>query len=804
MSVVIGGALMCLWVGTTAAEWPHDPLENVPVCLASGGQDEQQIVSDGAGGAIITWEDARGADRDVYAQRVDVTGTVLWTADGVLLCTAPANQVAPKLVPDGAGGAVIVWMDYRNDTWADIYAQRVDASGGLLWGSEGVAICTAASLQYAPDLVSDNASGAIIAWRDQRGGEFFDIYAQRVDASGAVLWGPDGTPVSTAPGDQDGQQLIADGSGGAIIVWADLDFEDGGIYAQRVNASGAGQWGGGGVAICTEGSGQHEPQLVSDGAGGAIIAWIDYRNDIYTDVYAQRVDASGAVHWTSDGVAVCTAAQTQEDQQLAPDGEGGTIIVWMDRRAGSGDENIYAQRMSVGGAPQWSGNGVDVCTATGSQRVPQLVSDGAGGAVVTWHDNRNGGSTNDIYAQRLDGAGEACWVSDGAPVCTAASSQFDPQIASDGSGEAIITWNDYREGGATGYDIYAQLVERNGFLGRPSPTITEVADYPDDQGSVAVVSWAPSYLDAYPDEVVTHYSVWMRMPEASRAAPAGVGQIGHLVEETGLPFEAVSEMLRSGWAHVEDVPAYYYDEYACNAPTYGDSTESGVPLTEYQVVAHAADHWVFWVSDVAAGYSVDNLAPGAPLALAAEQAYTDVELSWSPSGQHDEDLLGYNVYRSHVSGFVPGETTFVGSTAATGFVDSEPGGGIWHYLVTAEDVHGNEGPPSNEASSEAWAGVGDPVLPVAFALWGSRPNPFSAPATIAFDVPAGGGDVKVRVYDVSGRGVRVLVDGHQSPGRKLVTWDGTDEAGRPVASGVYYCRMEAPGHDESVKMTLIR
>jgi hypothetical protein len=84
------------------------------------------ITLDGAGGAIVTWIDYR-AGIDIYAQRVDASGGVRWTANGVPLCTAGGNQTSPVIAPDGVGGAIVTWSDYRAGT--DIYTQSVNARG---------------------------------------------------------------------------------------------------------------------------------------------------------------------------------------------------------------------------------------------------------------------------------------------------------------------------------------------------------------------------------------------------------------------------------------------------------------------------------------------------------------------------------------------------------------------------------------------------------------------------------------------------------------------------------------------------
>jgi len=90
---------------------------------------------------------------------------------------------------------------------------------------------------------------------------------------------------------------------------------------------------------------------------------------------------------------------------------------------------------------QWIENGVPVCTAPYVQEDPAIVSDGAGGAIIVWsHIN----TQRDIFAQRLDGDGIALWTVNGVAVCAASGEQLDPAIASDGAGGAIIVWEDNR------------------------------------------------------------------------------------------------------------------------------------------------------------------------------------------------------------------------------------------------------------------------------------------------------------------------------------------------------------------------
>src|SRR5436309_4983106 len=97
------------------AQWPTNPDVNLAVSL--NVSQFPVAVSDGAGGAIIAWENESGLSvpGDIYAQRVSATGAVLWApANGVALTLDLDDQLQPRMVSDGAGGAIIVWQDGRN------------------------------------------------------------------------------------------------------------------------------------------------------------------------------------------------------------------------------------------------------------------------------------------------------------------------------------------------------------------------------------------------------------------------------------------------------------------------------------------------------------------------------------------------------------------------------------------------------------------------------------------------------------------------------------------------------------------
>src|SRR5208283_3236060 len=243
-------------------------------------------------------------------------------------------QRYPMLVSDGAGGAIITWEDERSGLGRGIYAQRVNAAGSTLWMTNGVAISTIANRQYNPALVSDSSGGAIIIWEDYRNDSIYNLYAQRVNSNGSTLWIPNGVAICTTPYDAYIPTLVSDGSSGAIITWederADPSGEDtiGNFYAQRVNSSGSTLWFLNGVSVCTIANDYayyYSPILVSDGSGGAIISWLDERDGVDYDVYSQRLNSEGSSLWTLNGVAICTSSN-QSFGGIVSDDSTGVII----------------------------------------------------------------------------------------------------------------------------------------------------------------------------------------------------------------------------------------------------------------------------------------------------------------------------------------------------------------------------------------------------------------------------------------------------------------------------------------------
>lgn len=397
-----------------------------------------------------------------------------WVPNGIPLSTAANVQSVPLGAPDGQGGAYVVWFDTRSGN-TDLYAQHVTFGGALVagWPADGLAVCNDASTQGRPRIASDGQGNAYVTWSDPRGGSP-DIYVQKLVAGGiAPGWPANGLVVCNAIGGQIDPALIADASG-ALVTWSDSRGATEDVYVQHVLPAGTvdGTWPVNGAILSGAAQQQAFPTIVPDGAGGAVVAWEDGRNGggltSQLDIYAGHMRAIGKADstWGANGTVLCLSAGFDQTQpQAVSDGAGGAIAVWLDQRNGNGD--LYATRVLANGtiAGGWPLDGAEVVRFAGEQISPVIVADGAGGAIFAWQDGRDTSSfpTNtDIFAVRLlpNGARAAGWAANGNDLSVQPDRQDDPAICADGSGGALLAWKD----GRPGAEIYAQHVLANGAL----------------------------------------------------------------------------------------------------------------------------------------------------------------------------------------------------------------------------------------------------------------------------------------------------------------------------------------------------
>lgn len=283
---------------------------------------------------------------------------------------------------------------------------------------------------YSPKAISDGTGNTIAFYEAVTSGGNRDFYVQKIDSSGEMLWGEKGVLLGNGYKQfavlQD-SSIVSDGSGGAIIAWQARTSSQGAYvnHITRVSADGHVLWDREFARVS---------QLINDGAGGAIIA-ADYTSD-REEVVITKVDSGGGLPWGEHGAVISIPDYQANSLNVAGDGAGGALAIWVEairQSMGQGQpvkttQRILAQRVSSDGSLSWAENGIVLCAPPETLDVqePKVIGGDSGGAIVTWWQSPQGRISGDspeallqdICVQRVDANGNVLWQQNGIPLET--------------------------------------------------------------------------------------------------------------------------------------------------------------------------------------------------------------------------------------------------------------------------------------------------------------------------------------------------------------------------------------------------
>ena len=520
MKKIVLGFALSICTFTVSAQWDTDPASaNNPVITAEGNQAQKLIVSDGANGAIVIAETYNefAVEYNITAQKINSNGVIQWGATNApkVIYSKPGETEDDYLygaISDGSGGAYVVWftevITASNDTISDNYIQHINSSGNILWATTGLKVNSnvAGRSSGQVSLCPDGSGGLVVVWDESDFNEatqlttFSQVYAQRYNSAGAKQWGTNGVQVCTANGLRGGASAINDGSNNYIIYFGDTRnsnhylgpdgevFDNLDIYAQKLNSSGALQWAAAGVAVTSAvlnqvpaggfGSSTNSG-VVADGSGGSVVLINQYAldNGEKNKFLAQKLNSSGAKQWAANGVTVCNIDSTKFLLKTFSDGAGGMVTAWSDFRTppplGSffATPEIYAQRIVSGGTANWTADGVNASGAgqTTDFYNADATDDGSGNYIFTWSNQDFFSGTSSVVARKLNNSGAQQWGASPKPVCTNPDAiGIFASIIKSNNGSAIIAWLDQRNNDGisqNGADIFAAKITSDGSLG---------------------------------------------------------------------------------------------------------------------------------------------------------------------------------------------------------------------------------------------------------------------------------------------------------------------------------------------------
>jgi hypothetical protein len=391
--------------------------------------------------------------------------------------TAIANQALEQdrqqIVKTSDGNFVIAWADQKSGLY-NIYAEKIDPWNKRFWNANnpGTGIIIAQdttdvdrpfhNLKLIADPVSSNLGGSIIAWDEadidnSSGG----IFAKRLNMEGLVTpgWRAEGNPIDLK-GASYLKALISDGKGGAYIAWI-KDNENKELYLARVRASDGTidpKWNNGlPIIIQTSVDPEAPVEMVPIDSGTVIIT---YAKSPYLE--ANKISSTGTKIWAAP-VQFHNYENLSGEHHIISDNNGGIIAAYP--FFNGLDYDIKSQHINTSGGLLWE-NSTNICNSEGDQTDIKIITDNVNpynGAIITWRDQR--GSTTEIFAQRINELGLPLWPENGIVVSDQSNTlnKKSPQIVSNGETGAIITFLSEKTGSPYN-NLLAQQINGSGTL----------------------------------------------------------------------------------------------------------------------------------------------------------------------------------------------------------------------------------------------------------------------------------------------------------------------------------------------------
>ncbi len=725
-------------------------------------------------GAIAAWEDYRFGSQ-IYARALDAAGLPVGSEFPVNEDLSTASRWEPQVAVADGDTAIFVWEDYRSGE-PNIYYRVFTTDGTPITGDLIATTDGVSAPQYQPGVVFGQAGGFLLCWIDARSGSPA-VYGRLISPAGvpaapefviadaadtAEFWSP---ALATSGSDQavvtfestaagtviSGRRLFAGAPFGNAFTISDLSAE-----RDRFNPA---------VAYRTD--------------GGMMAAWTDLRARQF-DIRGRSLTINGVVN----GDDLLLNDDSIGNQQHLGDAvrvhSTEVIVVYTDESQDEGD--VYLQELSVTGEIIADRVKLNDDTRAAHQTSPAIARLDDKTIFTVWTDARPtpAGDQYDIYFQGFPAGGGAApgnlRLSDDENM----AGQVRPDIAAFPGGGAIAVWTDYRLGPAA---VYSQVIDETFAREGSNQQIGAASPAPDDTPvRVAAFNLEHSVI-AWRSEDQGAGTIWLQW--YNRA----VGEIG-----APIPLDIDSTDFDPGafdlsplpvggfcvaWrGEAEDRAAIFCQDYDSYFNRIGGNqliSGNGVPLSGSVSVSiddegYRAYAWTetFGGKPAAVRRVFDPF--GAPLDP-AEVVSTDAGNSYSLNPV----------------------SLATGRYAVTLFDDNRTSGKgydvrLASYLYSATAVLDDED---------------DAGVPAAFTLAQNYPNPFNPSTKIGYFLPSAG-YYSLIVYDLLGRKVRVLFSGDQPAGPGTAYWDGVDAVGRPVASGIYFYRLQGSEIVSVRKMTLVK
>lgn len=742
------------------AQWPVNAASNLAICTASNEQTVPKIAATSDGGCFIAWYDHRRTNYDVYIQYLNNAGIPQLGVNGLLVSSHTQETWITDwdMTVDQGDNAILAINDIRSGGDWDIYGYSISTTGTFNWGADGKALSDNTWFEPTPRVITASDGNIYFTWQQESDAGYV-VNVRKVSPDGVDLWNPVMITLTSNFG-LSIPRLAPTNDGGFLLQY--LVAQSGGfptpnhLYIQRYNADGMAQWQAAGVGLNTAGGFGFAPlpNLVSDGNDGAISYWYDSRT-MQNHVYVQRIDSSGTVLWTSNGILASTATELQTSPALAfIPSTGNTFVFYQTSNTGQTASGVGAQMFNAEGVRQWSDDGIALVALSNQQQyLLQAAPQPDGSAVVVYLEYLAGSAINsNLKAIKVNTAGTTVWGQIATVMASTASQKGHLAATHREDGMVVAAWHDDRNGTP---DIYVQNINPDGSFGAPVTPLPAIIITSPDSGSV---------FHRLPIAFEVEVSDFAIAPENS-----GDGLMEVQV------FDAANESL---------ILSSFLDSLALFNLTTDDLSHGG----DYKFKVRLADY--------------DSSALMPEVADSIDFTYIPPTISITAPEDSAASCNGFLPYAVNVTDFEVGPDTghikvsFAGQPVDT--LVSTDGDSIlvefadgWQTLVLSlQNADGSDFLPYTADSIHVFIFICDEIaqetgLPQRFELYPTYPNPFNPSTTIQYRLPHTS-RIELTVFDMRGRQVAVLQSGIETAGLHQINWQSDH-----LASGVYLLRLSA-------------
>jgi hypothetical protein len=568
------------------AQWISNPEKNTLLVTNCFNPVNISAVEDSRGGMFLFWEDnISGFQGDVSFLHVNGDGIVSFRSDGRKVSSSETPKYKPVSITGPPGSAYVVWRERVRSYSDQLFAQKVSASGGLIWKANGIPISSHGMVISDFASASDRSSNLFTIYvngESDKKGEY-SIRLQGINQNGVNLF-PDEIIVAHSDNKKSNLSLVSDGKEGIHVFWLESINHKSVIYGQSIDYSGKLRWGNKPLSF-TNPKEDVFSFNIDKFSSSVHLVWQMQKTS--KDIYHQLISNEGKQLWQKYGVQVLPGKGNQTNPQSLISGNN-IMITWTDDS--SGDRNILIQRYNSKGEVLWKKDGVNVINLKGDQFGQKILSDGLNGAIITWLDRRNA-SRGNIYAQRINADGRILWDSLG--IQTASNNNSEKSYISvipDNTGGVIVLFKEKRNGKN---EIFGQKIFNTGTF-----TSQIIAFNTELEGDSVRISWysanevSPSNFTV--ERTLSEEEVWQKVGEirSDGKASAKYYEFYDRPDKTGTIFYRVIHYDHNGNIQPSDLAKInYFSEEASvyisqNSPNpFKDKTKINIYLPESENVS---------------------------------------------------------------------------------------------------------------------------------------------------------------------------------------------------------------------------